>query len=77
MPDSTSHAPLRPGRLPLRYRIGWRLSDLALSAYGPAEPGGEGQPDPHRRMRQERAARAGAATLAVERGCQRRWAAPG
>lgn len=60
MSNTTAPAFRRPAQLPLRYRIGWRLNYIALSAYGPAELGGAGQPDPRRRMRQERADRVAA-----------------
>lgn len=60
MSNTAVPALLRPAHLPLWYRIGWRLNFIALSAYGPAELGGVGQPDPRRRMRQERAARVAA-----------------
>jgi hypothetical protein len=47
----------RPRRLGLWYRVGWRLNYMILSAYGPAELGGTGQPDPRVQMRQARAER--------------------
>jgi hypothetical protein len=45
--------------LTLGYRIGYRLRYLALSLFGPAQLGGEA--DPQRRLRHERAARVEAA----------------
>ena len=57
-----NRSPVPPRRLGLRYRIAWRLNYLLLSTYGPAALGGTGQPDPRRRMREERAARTAALT---------------
>lgn len=45
----------RRRRLGLWYRAGWRFNYMMLGAYGPAQLGGDGQPDPRVLMRQERA----------------------
>lgn len=47
----------RRRRLGLWYRAGWRFNYMMLNAYGPAQLGGQGQPDPRVLMRQERAER--------------------
>jgi len=50
--------PQRHRRLGLWYRAGWRFNYVMLGVYGPAQLGGDGQPDPRVLMRQERADRA-------------------
>jgi hypothetical protein len=54
-PATTARA--RHPRLGLWYRTGWRLNYMLLGAYGPAQLGGEGQPDPRTVMVEERAER--------------------
>lgn len=54
---ATTTPPRGRRRLGLWYRAGWRFNYMMLGAYGPAQLGGQGQPDPRVLMRQERAAR--------------------
>ena len=54
---TTTPKVLRRRRLGLWYRVSWRLNYLLLGAYGPAQLGGDGQPDPRVLMRLERAER--------------------
>lgn len=57
-PNQESTAPkAQRRRLSLWYRAGWRFNYLMLGAYGPAQLGGEGQPDPRALMQLERAGR--------------------
>lgn len=60
MRDDSGDEPARAGRrrrLGIGYRIGWCLNYALLNAYGPADLGGPGQPDPRVAMRAERALR--------------------
>jgi len=52
--QAASAKPQRRRRLGLWYRAGWRFNYVMLGAYGPAQLGGDGQPDPRVAMRQER-----------------------
>lgn len=54
---ATASTPPRRRRLGLWYRAGWRFNYIMLGAYGPAQLGGAGQPDPRVVMREERAER--------------------
>ena len=47
----------RRRRLGFWYRAGWRFNYMMLGAYGPAQLGGDGQPDPRVLMQLERAER--------------------
>jgi hypothetical protein len=62
---------VRRRRLSWRYRAGWRFTYVMLNAYGPAQLGGNGQPDPRALMRRDRAERVRALEV------QRPTAAPG